>query len=343
MPLYYSGIAREVQAVRSSAGVFDLSHMGELIVHGPKALDLLQFLTTNDVSVLEVGQAQYTLMCDENGGILDDLIVYRLESDVYMVVVNAVNTQSDFTWVQRHGRPDAECEDRSVETGLVAVQGPASSDLLRPVVDFDPGALPRFGVRRGRVGDIECWIARTGYTGEDGFEIFCSASDCPKLWTLALEAGRPFGAEPTGLGARDVLRLEAGYPLYGHELTRTTTPVDARLLWVVKFAKPDFLGRKAISQAKREGPKQVLVGLEAVERCVPRHGYDVTIGQARIGHITSGTFSPTIGKGIAMAYLEPSHAKEGAGVNVQIRGKPCACNVVPTPFYRPRHGAPTTE
>lgn len=341
MPLYYSGISHEVQAVRSCAGIFDLSHMGELVARGPGALDSVQFLTTNDVAVLEVGRAQYTLMCNEEGGVLDDLIVYRLDSDLYMLVVNAANAQSDFTWIQAHGRPGAEWEDVSREMGLVAVQGPASSSLLQPMVDFDLNALPKFGIKHGRVGDIICWIARTGYTGEDGFEIVCSAADCPALWTLVLEAGRSVGAEPVGLGARDVLRLEAGYPLYGHELTRATTPVDARLLWVVKFAKPDFLGKRAISQARERGPKQLLVGLEALERCVPRHGYDVTLGQVRVGHVTSGTFSPTFGKGIAMAYVEPSHAKEGARVDVQIRGKPCSCKVVPTSFYRPKHGAPT--
>ncbi|HUV04207.1 MAG TPA: glycine cleavage system aminomethyltransferase GcvT [Armatimonadota bacterium] len=340
MPLYYSGIAREVQAVRCSAGIFDVSHMGELFVRGPGALGWLQFLTANDASVLQVGQAQYTLMCEEDGGVLDDLIVYRLDGDLYMLVVNAGNTESDFTWIQQHGRPGAECENRSPETGLVSVQGPASSDLLQPVVDFDISTLPRFVVKRGRVGDTECWIARTGYTGEDGFEIFCSAADCPKVWTLVVDSGRGFGAEPAGLGARDVLRLEAGYPLYGHELTRTTTPVDARLLWVVKFAKPEFLGKEAILQASREGPKRLLVGLEAVERCVPRHGYDVTLAGLRIGYVTSGTFSPTLGKGIAMAYLEPSHAEQGAGVEVQIRGKPCTCNVVSTPFYRSKRGTP---
>ena len=334
MPLYYSGIGREVSAVRSAVGVFDLSHMGELIVSGPEALEFVQFVTTNDASRLEIGQAQYTLMCDESGGIVDDLVVYRLEADTYMLVVNAVNARSDFLWIQQYNQPGADCRDASDDTALVAVQGPASRDLLGPLAGFDLDELHRFRVRRGRVGDIDTWIARTGYTGEDGFELYCSPSDCGTLWWLVLEQGQAFGVEPAGLGARDVLRLEAGYPLYGQELTRTTTPVDARLLWVVKFAKGDFLGKKAIQQAERRRPKRLLVGVEAIERCVPRHGYDIAVNGVHVGYVTSGTFSPTLGKAIAMGYVERRYAEQGAGVEVEIRGKPCACRVVRTPFYR---------
>ncbi len=187
-------------------------------------------------------------------------------------------------------------------------------------------------MKRSRVGGVDTWIARTGYTGEDGFELYCSSPDLLSLWRLVLDAGRAFGAEPAGLGARDVLRIEAGYPLYGHELTRTRSPVDARLLWVVKLAKDGFLGREAILQAKKRGPKQLLVGLMAEEPCIPRHGHEIEADGARVGRVTSGTFSPTLGKGIAMAYVEPEYEEDGTRVSVEIRGKPCVCRVVPIPF-----------
>lgn len=332
MPLYYSSIVREVGAVRSAVGIFDLSHMGELMISGPKALDLVQLVTTNDASTLTVGDAQYSLMCDENGGIIDDLIVYRLDTHSYMLVVNAGNTHSDFQWAQEHNLAGALCENHTDKVGLVAVQGPASQGVLQPLTDLDLTALRRFTVKRGRVGDVDAWIARTGYTGEDGFELYCSSLDSLSLWRLVLEAGRAFGAEPTGLGARDVLRIEAGYPLYGHELTRTRSPVDARLLWVVKLAKGEFLGRQAISQAKERGPKQLLVGLMAEERCIPRRGHEVGVNGTHVGRVTSGTFSPTLGKGIAMAYIEPEYEEDGTEVSVEIRGKSCVCRVVPIPF-----------
>ena len=341
MPLYYSGIVQEVLAVRHSAGIFDLSHMGELIVAGDKALDFLQFLLTNDLSRIEIGQAQYTLMCDENGGIIDDLIVYHLAADEYMLVVNAANTASDFEWIQEHQRPGVRLENRSADIGLVAVQGPSSNDLLQRLVEFDLSTVSRFWVRQGRVGNIDSWVARTGYTGEDGFELYCSAPDSPALWQLLIEAGSAFRAVPAGLGARDILRIEVGYPLYGHELTRTRTPVDAGLLWVVEFAKASFLGKEGIMQRMEIGSDEVLTGLETVRRCVPRRGYDVVVGGLRVGQVTSGTFSPTLGKGIAMAYVEPQHARVGTKADVMVRGKSCPCRVVPMPFYRSAQPAST--
>ena len=342
MPLYYSGIVREVEAVRSSAGIFDLSHMGEFIVSGPMALDLIQLVTTNDASRLEIGGAQYTLMCNENDGVVDDLIVYRLDSDLYLVVVNASNTASDFEWIQGHNEMGADCQDQSNKIGLVAVQGPATLELLKPVVNLDLSSVRRFTIQEGRVGDVEAWVARTGYTGEDGFEIYCSSSDCPAVWRLMMRQGEILGAQPAGLGARDILRIEAGYPLYGNELTAETTPVETRLMWAVKLDKGDFIGRQAILDVKEHGPDRLLTGLTAVDRCIPRHEQAVTADGVTIGKVTSGTFSPTLGKGIAMAYVEPDYAVEGAELNVQIRDKPCPFHVVRLPFYRSKSLAPVS-
>lgn len=334
MPLYYSGIVREVQAVRTAVGVFDLSHMGELIVCGPEALDLVQFAATNDARKLDIGRAQYTLLCDEDGGVVDDLIVYRLEADEYMLVVNASNADADFQWIQQHNRFRAECRNCSDDTGIVAIQGPASQELLQPLVRFDLGALRKMRLRHDRVGDMDAWISRTGYTGGDGFELFCPSSECRALWRLILEAGESLGVQPVGLGARDVLRLEAGYPLYGHELTRETSPVDARLLWVVQLEKGDFLGRQAVVRAVEEGPRRLLAGLEAEDRCIPRQDQEVRANGVRVGSVTSGTFSPTLGRGIAMSYVKPEYAEVGTRVEVNVRGRMCDCRVVPTPFYK---------
>ena len=340
MPMYYSGIVREVEAVRSAAGIFDLSHMGEFMVSGPQALDLIQLVTTNDASCLEIGDAQYTLMCNEDGGVVDDLIVYRLDSDAYMLVVNASNTESDHQWVQAHNQWGADCQNRSHETCLVAVQGPAARELLQPVTGIDLSAVGRFTIKQGRVGDVPAWIAGTGYTGEDGFEIYCSSSEGQDLWRSVLTQGGGFGAEPAGLAARDVLRLEAGYPLYGNELTSRTTPVEARLMWTVKLEKGEFIGEQAILHAREQGPDRVLTGLTSVDRCIPRHEQAVMANRVTVGAVTSGTYSPTLGKGIAMAYVEPDYAVEGMELDVHIRDKPCPFRVVRLPFYRSKSIAP---
>ena len=334
MPLYYSGIVREVEAVRNSAGIFDISHMGTIVVSGPSALDLVQHITTNNASALDIGRAQYTLMCDERGGIIDDLIVYRLDQDDYMLVVNASNTDTDFAWIEAHNLVNAHIENLSDEIGIISIQGPKSQAVLKGIVRFDPGTIRRFGVVQAAIGDAETWIARTGYTGEDGYEVYCHNSDCADIWHRAMQAGASLGLEPAGLGARDVLRLEAAYPLYGNELTRQTTPVDARLLWVVQLDKGEFLGREAILQAKERGPQRLLAGLSTEQRCIPRHDQQVLADGTLIGHITSGTFSPTLGKAIALAYLDPNCAETGMHVNVDVRGRLCDCEVVPTPFYR---------
>jgi aminomethyltransferase len=344
MPLQYAGIAHEVEVVRTKVGLFDISHMGEFVISGPHALALVQYVTTNDASALEVGKAQYSLLCDENGGVIDDLIVYRTGEQEYLLVVNASNEKSDFEWIASHNAFGATLENQSADTALIALQGPLAERVMYPLAAFDAASLGRFGITRGKVAGIDCHVARTGYTGEDGFEIFCAASGAVDLWT-SLMVAKVLGAEPIGLGARDVLRLEAAYPLYGHELTRDTTPVAARLMWVVKPDKGDFIGRDAILSAKQTGEKRTLVGIEAIDRCIPRHGCDVMNQGAVVGSITSGTFSPTLGKAIALAYIDKASAVVGTEVEVvtsfdklRMRGRTCACRVVPTPFYKKQRG-----
>jgi len=331
MPLYYAGIVREVEVVRSAAGVFDVSHMGELIVRGAGALDLVQYVTTNDASSLEVGKAQYTLLCDDEGGVIDDLIVLRLEEDEYLLVVNASNTEADREWIRGHNRFRAELRDLSGERAIIALQGPASQGILRRFVESDLTTLRKMHAIHERVGEVDAWISRSGYTGEDGFELFCASSDAVALWRLILEDG---AARPAGLGARDVLRIEAGLPLYGHELTRGTTPVDARLMWVVHLDKGEFLGRRALLDARERGPDRTLVGLSAEGRCIPREGHIVSADGAPVGHVTSGTYSPTLEKSIAMAYVHPEKAEVGLRVEVDVRGRPCPCRIVSMPFYK---------
>ncbi len=334
MPLFYSGIVEETLAVRSAAGLFDLSHMGEIVLSGPGASDSLQHLTTNDATRLAVGQAQYTLICNERGGVLDDLIVYRIEEDRYLLVVNASNAGSDFTWISRHLLRETQATDESRKTAIIAVQGPASSRILSQSADFDVESIRRFHVRPGEVGGIQCMTARTGYTGEDGFELICAWDDARPLWSALMDAGRPHGLVPAGLGARDVLRHEAAYSLYGHELTEEITPVEARLMWVVDLEKGDFIGRDAIRTAKDAGPKKVLAGLEAIERCIPRQGYPVQSAGDWIGYITSGTYSPTLRKAIALSYVSPDFALADTELDIIVRNRPCKSRVVRTPFYK---------
>jgi aminomethyltransferase len=338
MPLQYSSIVDEVRAVRTAAGIFDLSHMGELIIKGAEATSFLQLMTTNDVSSLRIGDAQYTLLCNEKGGILDDLILYRQDSDRYMLVTNAVNRNSDFNWLKNWLRErltmSVTISDESANISLIAVQGPCSAYLLEGITNLDIHKLRRYTACQGYVGNVSCWIARTGYTGEDGFELFCSTTEVINLWHTLVQQGTHYGALPAGIGARDVLRIEAGYPLYDHELNSSITPVEARLLRPVKWSKPSFIGKEAILARHREGPQKILVGLEALERCVPRESYKVISEGSIVGNVTSGTFSPTLGRGIALAYVEPAHSANDTLLHVEIRNKLCLCRTVPLPFYR---------
>jgi aminomethyltransferase len=336
MPIQYGGILEEHRAVRSTAGLFDLSHMGELVVEGPEAGAALAAALVTDPPALAPGRAHYSMICAEDGGIIDDLIVYRLGAERFMVVANASNasTVSD-ALAHRIAGFRAVLDDRSLATGLVAVQGPRSIDILGPLTGLDLRAIRYYGIAEGEVAGIPAMVARTGYTGEDGFEVFVDVHHVAEIWDAMLAAGRPHGMVPVGLGARDTLRLEAGMPLYGNELDRATNPFQAGLGRVVKLAKPgDFVGRAALERVARDGTDRTLVGLVLRDRGIARHGYPVLAGDAATGVVTSGTMSPTLGVAVAMAYVAPGHAGPGTMLHVEIRGTPVAAEVVPLPFYK---------
>ncbi len=336
MPVQYSSILEEHRAVRERAGLFDLSHMGELFVEGPGAGEALARALVTNPPGLAVGRAHYSMICAPDGGILDDLIVYRLAPDRFLVVANASNaaTVSD-ALAERLGGARTILDDRSLSTALVAIQGPLALEILRPLTDVDLDVLRYYAIAEGHVAGLPALVARTGYTGEDGFEVFVDWGSGGQLWDVLLAAGRPGGLIPAGLGARDTLRLEAGMPLYGNELDRETTPFEAGLGRVVKLDKPDdFVGRAALAKAAADGPRRQLVGLVVRGRGIARHGYPVLAGERRTGVVTSGTQSPTLGVPIAMAYVEPDQAAVDTPLAVEIRGEPVPATVVNLPFYR---------
>ncbi|PWI15426.1 glycine cleavage system aminomethyltransferase GcvT [Streptomyces sp. Act143] len=340
MPLRYGSERDEHNAVRTRAGLFDLSHMGEITVTGPQAAALLNHALVGNIASVGVGRARYTMICREDGGILDDLIVYRLAETEYMVVANASNAQVVLdALTERAAGFDAEVRDDRDAYALIAVQGPESPGILKSLTDADLDGLKYYAGLPGTVAGVPALIARTGYTGEDGFELFVAPSDAERLWQALTEAGAPVGLIPCGLSCRDTLRLEAGMPLYGHELSTELTPFDAGLGRVVKFDKEgDFVGREALTEAAARAetaPPRVLVGLVAEGRRVPRAGYAVVADGKVIGEVTSGAPSPTLGKPIAMAYVDAAHAAPGTtGVGVDIRGSHEPYEVVALPFYK---------
>ncbi len=332
MPVQYSGVIDEVHAVRRAAGLFDVSHMGELHVTGAGSLAFLNSLTTNDVARLEPGRAQYSLLCRADGGILDDILVYRLDDQDYMVVVNASNTEKDVSWLLQHRLPGVEIEDSSSVTALLAVQGPAALEMLQPLIELDLAGLRRFRFAGATVAGTDCLVSRTGYTGEDGFELF-TQGDSAALWDALLAAG---GGQlrPCGLGARDVLRIEAGNVLYGHEIGETLNPVAAGLLWVVKHEKGAFMGDEVIAAAREQGTALSLVGFEMRSRAIPRQDYLLHHDGEPVGFVTSGTFSPTLNRPLGMGYVEPASAAAGTELEVLVRNRPEPAVVVELPFYR---------
>ncbi len=334
MPVQYRGIIEEHRTVRSAVGLFDVSHMGEFEVEGPAALPVLQRLTTNDVAALAVGQVQYSLLCYPHGGIVDDLTLYRLGPDRFMMTVNAANIDKDWAWVTQHGA-EARWRNVSAETALIAVQGPHAERLVGRL-GFDATALGYYRFVPGTVAGVRALVSRTGYTGEDGFELYVPAGEAVRLWSALMEAGAPDGVAPIGLGARDTLRLEMRYALYGNDIDETTNPIEAGLGWVVKAGKGDFIGREAIERARAEGPRRKLVGLELVERAVARHGHPVVLDGRPIGVVTSGSYGPSVDRSIALAYVETPHAAVGTELAVEIRGQARAARVVRTPFHPPR-------
>lgn len=340
MPLEYAGIIQEHRAVRSTAGIFDLSHMGELWVQGPEAAQALAYAVVSDPTKLDVGRAQYSLMVAEDGGIIDDLIVYRTADDRFLIVPNASNAPSVATALEqrlRDSERSASLEDASLRTSLIAVQGPNAWSILEALTDVDLRALKYYAIAEGHVAGTPAWVARTGYTGEDGFELFVDWDAAPALWQRLLEVGAKRGLVSAGLGARDTLRLEAGMALYGNELDRETRPAEAGLGRVVKLDKEaDFVGREALQKAADEGPLKSLVGLQLRGRGIARHGYPVyrPDDQAHIGSVTSGTLSPTLGTAIAMAYVPAEQAVPGTMLEVGVRATRVPAEVVPLPFYR---------
>jgi aminomethyltransferase len=336
MPVQYSGILDEHRAVRERAGLFDLSHMGELFVEGPEAGPALAAALVSDPPSLKVGRAHYSMICAEDGGIIDDLIVYRLAEERFLVVANAGNAPvvSD-ALVERLSGFKAVLDDRSLAMSLIAVQGPRSVDIVGPLTDVDLDALRYYAIAEGNVAAIPALVARTGYTGEDGFEIFIENGHALELWDALTEAGKSAGLAPVGLGARDTLRLEAGMPLYGNDLDRTTNPFEAGLGRVVKLDKPgDFVGRAALEKIARNGPARKLAGLVMEGRGIARHGYPVHRDDRRTGIVTSGTHSPSLGKAIAMAYVAPADAETGTILDVEIREQRVPAKVVDLPFYK---------
>ena len=332
MPIQYEGIVAEHRAVRNNAGLFDLSHMGEFFFKGRGAGATLDRLVSSDIAGLTVGLARYGLLTNERGTIVDDVIVYRVSDGEYMMVVNAANIAKDRAHVLAHLGEDVALDDRSYATALVAIQGPHAADILSAQTDADVRSLPSFGVTQGRVAGARATVARTGYTGEDGFEVFVPNADAAKVWDALLGAGRENGIKPIGLGARDTLRLEARFSLYGNDIDETTDPIEAGLAWTCKLEK-EFTGRDVIAAKKAEGPKRRIAGL-VIDGGVARHGHEVTQDGQGVGHVTSGTYGPTVEKNIALAYVPTPLSKVGTTLGVRIRGKDVPATVVKTPFYR---------
>ncbi len=336
MPVQYpTGITAEHKAVRTAAGLFDASHMGEFVARGPQALDLIQRVSVNDASVLDVGQCQYTALCLENGGILDDYLVYRME-DSYMLVVNASRREEDWEWFNRHADGlDVELEDISDGLALLALQGPKAQEILAPLTDADLDNLGYYRLTQGAVSgsDAPAIISRTGYTGEDGFELYVASDDAAAVWRNLLEHGRDAGLLPAGLGSRDSLRLEVGFALNGNDLDSEHTPLEAGLGWLVKLDKDDFVAKDVLVEQKENGVPRRLAGIRLTERGFPRPGYPIVFEDTEVGIVSSGTVSPSLGYGIAMGYVPSDLAKPDTPLGVRVRDKVIPGVVQRPPFY----------
>jgi len=341
LPVQYSGLMEEHLACRNAAGLFDVSHMGEVHVEGPDAESYLNDLLTNNVSKVAVGQAQYSVMCQDDGGCVDDLIIYRRAQDKFLVVVNASNDEKDFAWMREVlSRKGYRCTltHESAHYSQIAIQGPKAAAILQALTKTDLAAIKTYWFAEGTLcNGIPGILARTGYTGEDGFEIYVSWEKAPEIWRALIEAGRAEGLLPCGLGARDTLRLEMKYPLYGHEINDKTHPLDAGLGWVVKLDKPnEFVGKAALLSAKERGITRTLVGLRMLDRGIPRQGYTIhdASGAEQIGEVTSGTQSPSLKQAIAVAFVPKSNSAIGTRVTVDIRGAKVPAEIIATPFYK---------
>ncbi len=347
MPLQYTGIIEEHICVRNSAGIFDLSHMGVIEVSGKDALDYLQKLVTNDVGRLVDGEALYTPICNEHGGIIDDVIVYRLAKERFFLVVNCANAQKDLDWMTKYAEQGVKINNKSDETALIAIQGPLSESILSKIATDDITQLRRFNIKGFKINEASALISRTGYTGEDGFEIFIHPEHAEKIWDLLLTTGQKYGLKPVGLGARDTLRLEACLLLYGNDIDETTSPLEAGIGWTVKFDKGDFISREVLLTKKINGIKRKLIGFEMIDRGIPRTGCPIvnTITQHHgqtslsvppdsIGKVTSGTYSPSTKKNIGLGYVEVNYSAIGTPIGIRIRDNVYKAAVVKTPFYK---------
>lgn len=334
MPVQYTGIIEEHHSVRQRAGLFDVSHMGECLVEGPNALEALQWLVTNDVARLEVGQGLYTPMCYPSGGIVDDLTVFRIEATQYLLVVNADTTSKDLAWIEEHRR-GAAVRDISRAMALLALQGPAAQKILNRLTPVSLDTLRPFHVLPEiEVAGRPAFVSRTGYTGEDGFEIGPAWDDAPRIWEALLDVGETEGLVPAGLGARDTLRLEAGFMLYGNDINEHTSPLEAPLAWMVKWEKGDFIGRDALLRQREEGPARKLVGFTVEGRALARHGDALRYGGSQVGTVTSGSYSPTRQTSIGMGYVPRNLADVGVQLEVEVRGRTAPVRVTRLPFYR---------
>jgi len=334
MPVEYSGIIQEHVAVRTCAGLFDVSHMGQIEVSGPKALALLQYLTCNDASKLQIGQAQYSALMFPQGSTTDDCLVHRLHDDHYFLCVNASNTDKDFDWILKNNSVGAEVRNSSSDYSLLAVQGPAAVAIVSKVTDAVLADIGYYWFSRTTCCGVSGILARTGYTGEDGFEFYSPVAEAERVWNSLLKAGGAEGLIPTGLGARNTLRLEAGMALYGHELDEETTLLEADLGRICKFGKGQFVGREALLKQRQEGVRKKLVGFEVTDRTIARDGYPVWIEGKQAGRVTSGSFAPFLKKNIGMAYLPPEFAHVGREVCIEVRGRMAPARLVPLPFYK---------
>ena len=336
MPVSYEGVTIEHETVRKGVGVFDVSHMGEFLISGPTAIDLIQKVSSNDASKLTIGKAQYSCLPNEHGGIVDDLIVYRIKEEQYLLVVNASNIQKDWDHISKYNSDfKAEMRDLSENYSLLAIQGPKAVQAMQPLTSVDLAEIKFYNfVVADFAGVDHVIISATGYTGSGGFEIYCKNDEVKKVWDKIFEAGADFGIKPIGLAARDTLRLEMGYCLYGNDINDTTSPFEAGLGWITKFTK-DFVNSEALAKEKERGPERKLIAFELDDRGIPRHGYDIVDGQGKkIGIVTSGTMSPSLGKGIGLGYVPLIFSEVGSKINIQIRKNAIPATVVKLPFYK---------
>lgn len=335
MPVQYEGVNAEHETVRNDVGVFDVSHMGEFLLTGPKALDLIQKISSNDASTLTIGRAQYSCMPNANGGIVDDLIIYKIKEEQYLLVVNASNIEKDWNWITSHNDLGVEMRDLSEDYSLLAIQGPKAVEAMQSLTSVDLSQIKYYHFEVADFAGIEhVIISATGYTGSGGFEIYCKNSEVEQVWKKVFEAGAEFGIKPIGLAARDTLRLEMGFCLYGNDIDETTSPLEAGLGWITKFTK-DFVNSDNLKKQKEEGITKRLVGFELLERGIPRHDYEIVDANGNvIGRVTSGTQSPSLGKAIGLGYVPKELATEGSEVYIRIRNKDIKAKVVKLPFYK---------